>query len=66
MRKIAIDRNLLKKMLTAVLAAALLLFAAISLNSGAKAASAESLYIRKVASVVYDDSGSMNNADSTF
>ena len=66
MRKIAIDRNLLKKMLTAVLAAALLLFAAISLNSGAKAASAESLYIRKVVSVVYDDSGSMNNADSTF
>ena len=60
MRRSGIDHTLLKKLSAAVMAIALLLFAAALLIPGARlTASAESLYIRKIVSVVYDDSGSM-------
>ena len=60
MRRSGIGHTLLKKLSAAVMAIALLLFAAALLIPGARlTASAESLYIRKIVSVVYDDSGSM-------
>lgn len=53
----------MKKILAAVLALAIVLTLALSLPVPA---SAESLYIRKIVSVVYDDSGSMSGANFAY
>ena len=53
----------MKKILAAVLALAIVLTLALSLPVPA---SAESLYIRKIVSVVYDDSGSMSGASFAY